>query len=535
MGLKKPTQSYSGDKLDNQYSNSNNWSDRRKGKQDQIHVDIRRSGRLVVRRLYNLLRVPVPDGEVLSAMSRLMSFTLVRYKPAEGESKYEDIACYTLIEVGGLTYLMCAAGILEDLQDLLTRIGYTVEIFDLAVPSEKLQAKMIPDMDRFSKAFDSGSPRKWQEDFIEAMLQHRCGQIRTSTGSGKSTAINAIIYALPKARILYTTPGKAAMLQQYSNCRQLVPDVQLIESGRDATVPARVVFCSTGMLHHVVTHDRVFDYAFVDEQHSCCTIRLIQPIIALQSHKLFALSANYKQRIDGADKWSQVVFGPLRVEVSYDENVKESNVVPIEVRWRSTEHIKQKDYGSIYSRMRYGLIYNEARNELIVEDALRHSGEQVLVMVSRTEHALLLSRMLHCPAVYAPIKPERAMELYNAGLLNKTEPMMDRDTLNALTRAFAAGTIPLAVSTNVWGQAVDFKRLSVLIRAEAQSSEIKSMQIVGRTSRIFNNKERGIIYDYDDVFEGNLKDKAADRRRTYAKEGFIQVKYSPDSGQSKSD
>jgi superfamily II DNA or RNA helicase len=530
MGLRKQTQKYStGNNTFKADPYDNARPQRRSESVADIALGISRSGRIVIRQLYNILRVPVPDGEVLAAMSRLLSYTLVRYRPEEGESKYEDISCYTLTEIGGKMFLICAAGIVEDLQELLSKIGYTVELMSLAVPSAKLLEKMVPDKARVAKAFGSGVPREWQEQFLDIIVKNRCGQIQTSTGSGKSTAINAIIYALPKARILYTTPGRAALLQQYANCSELVPNVQLVESAKDASIQSRVMFCSTGMLHHIVDRQYVFDYAFVDEQHSCCTLRLIQPLIALQSHKVFALSANYKQRIDGADKWSSVVFGPLRLNVSYAENVEANNVVPLEVRWRSTAHIRHREYSTAYRRMREGIIYNEARNELIVEDALRHTDDQVLIMVSRTEHALILSRMLHCPAVYGPLPTDREMELKDKGLLNNTDPAMTKDILQAMTRSFAAGIIPLAVSTGVWGQAVDFRRLGILIRAEAQSSQIRSTQIAGRTSRIFNNKVKGIIYDYDDVFEDNLAQKAEERKRTYAKEGFTQIRYTPGS------
>lgn len=437
---------------------------------------------------------------------------------------FQTMDCYSAIDIGGMTHIIVAAGAENIVTDTLSRYGYSPVVVDLKPPSEILIEKMTLDKRRAIQAL-GGDPRDWQLELFDKMQNLRTGQIHTSTGSGKSTAIAAFMYGTPKARKLYTTPGKEALLGAYHVCAEFVPDAVLVKRVVDLEIPSRAYFCTTGMLHHAVTMRKVFDYVFVDEHQMVCTNRLIAPLIAIKTHKIFAFSANYNDRQDGADKWSEVAFGPKIMEVSYEENVKANNVVRIQVRWRDTSHIGDLGLKTSYQRKFKGIVYNHARNRLICEDAYRHDKDQVLIMVDTVEHALVLRKMLRCPVAHAPVKPERRDELVELGLVEPNELMLDVKGLHGLTAMFKRGTVRLAIATGVWKQAIDFRQLSVLIRAEAKASKIASLQIVGRTSRICDGKELGIIYDYTDEFDENMKRSAKERKANYAKEKFEQIDY----------
>lgn len=481
------------------------------------------SGTVHIQRMYNILMIPPMRPDIQKRLWQMFSFRLVHTRVVDGEPRTELVSCYETIDQYGETITIVGAGIYDEVKEFLEFLGLRVKLSVVDKPSKAARLKLRVNRERYIKAL-GGSARDWQLDLIDIVNKFRCGQIKTGTGSGKSTAMRALIYALPKARILYTTPGAANVDNEFAKVRELVPEAELIGSSSKYK-GGRVVFCTTGKLERLTSVNAKFDFVFVDEQHSVCTQRLMGFLVALKSHKIFAFSANYHDRIDKADRWSDILFGPLRLTRDYHENVDAGDVVKVQVRWRSMSHAKKESYRGTFQREHFGLKHHPDRNMLIIEDARRHPDDQVLILVKTTEHALLLAKELQCPAVYGDLQPEREQQLRRAGLLQKSEKPPNKNDRKALHDLFARGSIRLIVATPLWGAAVDFPHLNVLIRGDGQTSTIKGTQFSGRAGRNDKLKSRAIIYDYMDEHDETLKDKAGQRRSFYRKAKFEQVNF----------
>ena len=173
-----------------------------------------------------------------------------------------------------------------------------------------------------------------------------------------------------------------------------------------------------------------------------------------------------------------------------------------------------------------GVWSNEDRNRLIVEDTLANADKQVLITVKTTEHALRLKKMLpHAALAHGPIDEERRCQLMEMGLLGPHDILNDDKDLNDLRALFARRKIMLVIATSVWWQAVDFPLLEVIIRADAVTSSISVNQIVGRGSRTHAIKDKAIVYDYNDLFNRTLNNRAKRRHKQYTDCGYTQTPF----------
>ena len=77
------------------------------------------------------------------------------------------------------------------------------------------------------------------------------------------------------------------------------------------------------------------------------------------------------------------------------------------------------------------------------------------------------------------------------------------------------------MSTGVWGRAVNFPNLAVLIRAGGGSSPIVAVQMPGRVSRL--GKDYAIVHDFLDQFDEGLKKKAQERWKQYVSSHWKQT------------
>jgi superfamily II DNA or RNA helicase len=89
---------------------------------------------------------------------------------------------------------------------------------------------------------------------------------------------------------------------------------------------------------------------------------------------------------------------------------------------------------------------------------------------------------------------------------------------------FESGKLKKVIATDVWSTGVDFPQLSVLVRADARSSEIIDIQAPGRVVRRHDasGKQYGMVIDFMDHFDGTFLRRSHDRRRSYNRQGWEQ-------------
>ena len=407
--------------------------------------------------------------------------------------------------------------------------GYQVLIKDM---------RPHPRPEIYQPMWDRASDIEWkwmQPEIIKLLTSVRYGQIAVPPGYGKTFLIGMLVDLLPYAKFAITTHSVDVLATIYDTVSRRVPNVGLVSGSKRR--PGQRVTCYSGKsLHHC---EEPVDILLVDEVHEFGTDDYFKKMTTRAFHmaRHWGVSASAGDRTDKADFELEGVFGEVLLRLSYDKCVANECVVPIEVHWRPVvmdkdpvEHKKNPT-----TVLRHGIWRNKYRNQCIAEDAKSfNDDEQVLITVQTFEHAVYLRQFLpEFTLCYSenPHRDDDGSTSYDyfvmMGMLPENEPVMTRERREMLRKQFEEGTLKKVIATSVWNRGVDFRRLAVLIRADAGSGAVNDLQIPGRTSRLCDEtgKRVGVVIDYEDQFNKRFRNKALARRRNYSETGWRQVKF----------
>ncbi len=368
--------------------------------------------------------------------------------------------------------------------------------------------------------------REGQKEVFLNLLACRRGVIVCPTAFGKTFMIKQLAKVYPKAQIAITLPQKDV-------CETIFRDLQA-ELGRDVGMlgggqnqPGRVTVVVSKSLHKL---PKDINLLLVDECHSLMTDLYIAQLNKFTRARMFGLTASDSGRSDKADRLIEAVFGPVLVDVSYQQGVAGGNIVPLEVRMYD-----QPEGPDVAGRNmqpaqvnRLGIWTNRARNDRlmrVVRSIEQEIGadEQVLIMVDTVEHAYLLGQLLpEYVVVSGDTDAARISKLMARGGIKSTQVICTPDLRRQYREQFEQHILKRAIATKIWKQGVDFRDLAVLVRADGSASGIDAVQIPGRLSRLGNktDKERGILIDFKDTFSRNLLGRSMARMRVYRDKGW---------------
>jgi superfamily II DNA or RNA helicase len=254
-------------------------------------------------------------------------------------------------------------------------------------------------------------------------------------------------------------------------------------------------------LKRIIAATTDFDLFLLDESHQACSPKTFELVSRFQKPRIFGFTATPTRR-DGAHFRMRGLAGPVLMEITMTDAVDEKMIVPVEVRWVPVV----LQYNPVQGKdMKYakhnGIWFNHSRNRLIAAVAKAHEEDQTLIMVETLKHAQALQRLL----------PDYT--------IMHGQQKFRQD----LERAFKNGILKHVISTMCWKQGVDFPKLQILIRADGQSSNIASVQIGGRVTRLSEDKQIGVVYDFHDTWDPFFHQKSKARKKLYHKCGWNQV------------
>lgn len=486
---------------------------------------------VTLRKFGNLLTVSPIDKTLGGILENLLSYNRVvqlRGKEARfaaSRIRLEPVRCFRYRgggDTGRPLKMDFCAGWQQKVEEALRAAGYDVLV--LVADQPKNSQKFEPRWDRVSDM----EFRYKQQYVLEQMAANEYGRIDCPPGWGKSFCIKAACDLFPKARFAIATHGVDVIQQIYFDLAARFPSVGL-DTSKMKRSGSRIMCYSGKSLHHC---RRPVDILIVDEVHEWATDDYMEKLghSSFRHARFFGFSANHDDRQDKADFELEGVFGPIIAKVSYAEGVENKCVVPIEIHWKDV--IMDMDPGDGLSRdtdkERACIWQNEVRNELIAEDARLYSQDdaQVMISVNVIEHAMMLKQLLpDFTLCYAEngLDSEYREWCIKHDLITRSEPTMTSERRQKLKRRFEAGKLKKVIATTVWKRGVDFRQLQVLIRADGQDSRIADTQLPGRTSRLFEGKDVGVIVDYKDQFNKGRRRRASNRRNAYADQGWNNI------------
>lgn len=477
-----------------------------------------------------LLVVETLDTELRRILEKVLTYDKILFlrgwkaKELGKHVEVRKMACYRYkSDPHGVmpTVLVTASGYVDSIAAALRKAGYRPMLRDVT-PTNRASV-FVPDWSRVEHV-----RWKWmQRETLEALVARDMARVCCPTGWGKSFLIKALATILPSARIDITTHSVSVIKQLYDDLRSQLPSVGFVGGGKKV-YDQRVMCYSGKSLHH---SDGKADILIVDEAHEFATADYMDRIGRYRLSRRYCFSANdIGDRADGADFELLGAFGPVVVNIPYQEAVEHGCIVPIEVKWNDVfcDVNPTEGYSNDTERMRHGIWRNERRNQIIAETAREYVDDQVLIVVATVEHAVYLKKLLPeftmCYRQDGMSERDRA-KYVNWGLINDDEPRMTDVRRYQLKEEFSNGTLKKAIATSIWNRGVDFQQLAVLIRGDAQNTAIADTQIPGRVSRKHDEsgKQVGVVIDFRDQFDKRFYTRAKDRQARYESKGWTQI------------
>jgi len=257
-----------------------------------------------------------------------------------------------------------------------------------------------------------------------------------------------------------------------------------------------------------------------DECHTAAGDKTARNLTHARNCKMFGFSASPEMRTDKADMLTEALFGPIIHVTEYEESQKLGNIVPIHVTMRSVLSGPSIVSSNTQTLNKFGIWCNDERNKLIAADAMedKQKGLQVFIAVKTVIHGLELLKYLkgEFTFVYAQMDKGLRKKYEKAGVIVPGEHPITAGDRERMQEEFEAGRLRCVIAT-CWKHGVSFDHLQSMIRADGQATNIDSVQLPGRLSRLDDGKEYGRLRDYMDQFNPTLNGRAKIRVRMYRK------------------
>jgi len=164
-----------------------------------------------------------------------------------------------------------------------------------------------------------------------------------------------------------------------------------------------------------------------------------------------------------------------------------------------------KTYQEVYSNY---IVNNEVRNNKLLGATrkLVDSGEKVLILVTRIEHASILLKKL-----------EKDLKVESLDGRNKTS-----DRLASIEK-MKNGKLDVLIASKIFDQGIDIAALSAIVLLNSGKSSARALQRIGRVIRKNPGKKKAIVIDTMDNCKF-LRDHSKARYKIYSSEPAFRIK-----------
>lgn len=365
-----------------------------------------------------------------------------------------------------------------------------------------------------------------QKEIVAKIMAYRGGTIVCPTAYGKTFMIKALAKAYPEASLIATVDSTDIAEPMYDELLFALGPKTVGMVGAGKNNPRRVTVAMSQSLHKC---SKDANLVLADECHKLLTENYIKKLNKFYRARLFGLTASLNKRSDNADGFAEAIFGPVLVNVGYQEGVGTGNIVQLDVEMvRVKSGPNTVGINDKVALDRLALWQNEARNNIIanvVREAEQRFGDdaQILIMVDKTEHAYRLGQLLPDYAIVTGEPDAKKVKRFrNNGTMTADQEVCTKAMRQQYRKDFEANKLKRAIATKIWSKGVDFCDLQVLVRADGAASQIDSDQVPGRLSRRATtiDKEKGLLIDFIDAFSSQLQGRSAQRLRAYKKNGW---------------
>lgn len=410
-----------------------------------------------------------------------------------------------------------------------TRVAGLVEAAGLQIDSYVRRdrtdlSSTIPNV----RAAAQANLRPEQVELLRTMVGYEDGQLAAGTGVGKSWLMRAACQVFPEARIVICAPSAETVrtLTRYIKEEQ-GDNVGQVGAGSRHT--RRVTVSTYDSVLHVDQIDKC-DILIVDECHRAAAKCYARDFAAIQSPlKRFGLTATPDGRFDKAEWLTEGLFGPVRVNLAYQDSVQSGSVLPIHVLAVENPYGPSPDVidqvVQQVKRDRIALWRNDGRNRLIAQITEQIRGKyqdaQTLILVDKIEHALVLKQLLPDYVLFHGDIDEARVTKLSRQLGDVRELLMSQSQRAAMLGRFESGELKRVIGTAILGTGVSANECQIVMVAGGSGATIAFRQSIGRASRKSEGKTHAVAIVPVDSFHRSYRARALKLVASAKKEGHI--------------
>lgn len=450
--------------------------------------------RIEIERRNGYAKLLSQDLEVASYLSDVVSFRTRDYQPW---SRTYLVKQTTMVDSEG----RFPAGLLPLLEQLCQMEGHELLVNDLRKrpPGE-------PDTSVWSLFPTDLSPFEFQEDAAKTAIEQTAGMIKADVGGGKSLIAAMIVAAVPcRWVILVHKENLVNDLSSLFSALGIEHATHTSKKRRVADVTIATYSSAKKPEHARALMSGAQGY-ILDECHTAAMQTAIDVLKhARDAYYRIGLSGTPIDRSDARSVVAAGYTGDIIYKIDTQELERLGRIVPADVRQVEFEHsVSTKvEFGAIYREM---IVTNRRRNSVVAMMAIL-AQKPCIVFVTQKEHLELLLKLLK--KNYSD--PERIAYAWG-------ETGMDerRDTVQLMRD----GELDILVASTVFQEGVNIPNLRSVVLAAAGRSVIRTVQQLGRGTRVASGKDSFELWDVLDTGMEMFFRQAQVRGRNYRKRGY---------------
>lgn len=337
--------------------------------------------------------------------------------------------------------------------------------------------------------------RDYQKEAVDTFVENQRGVINLGTGLGKTFIAIEIISRL-QLNTLFVCPNTVIMKQTAAIFEKYYgkSKVGMVYGKKKAINRPIVVACVSSLEKFEDEKFDKFDLLIVDEFHHSAS-KTYQKLNKKKFSNIFyrcGLTATFF-RNDGSDMEMEGILSDVIYKMNAAEAIKKGYLIePYFVLDEFFHKTNTKQWQKVYKEC---IVENKKRNDIIIKRAkyCMKKDLSTLILVKEIKHGELLESKI--PG-----------SVFIHGNTENREELIEK---------FRNREIKMVIGTSIFGEGSDVPVVSALINAQAMKAESDLIQKIGRALRLYDGKEKALIFDIFDKGQRSLERQSNQRLSVY--------------------